>query len=89
MVRQPELVIHVAGANGLAIGSDCPVGSYRITIVVAKLSTSTTDLATAILENSQLSLGLPWKCDLVVHLNYARGANRCHLEIYSSEQYSR
>ena len=25
----------------------------------------------------------------VVHLNYARGANRCHLEIYSSEQYSR
>ena len=39
-----RLDVPVGPGDGFAIGSDCPVGSYRINLV-AKLSTSTTDLA--------------------------------------------
>ena len=38
-----RLDVPVGPGDGFAIGSDCPVGSYRINLV-AKLSTSTTDL---------------------------------------------
>ena len=82
-----ELDIHVAGANGLAIGSDCPVGSYKIKLV-AKLTSSDSDLDTDTREFTVIP-GPSVEIDLSSTSIMRGGANRCHLEIFSSEQYSR
>ena len=82
-----RLDIEVGAHNGLAIGSNCPVGRYRIRLA-AKLTSSNTDFGHRYPRIHSYRRAFRGN-RFVVHLNNARGANRRHLEIFSSEQYSR